>query len=1043
LKIAELSVRRPVFAAVVSLLLVILGTLAAVRLPVREFPDVESPVVSVSTDYRGASSDVIETKITRLIEDQVAGIEGITKLTSVSRDERSIVTIEFNVNRDLEAAANDVRDRVSRVLNNLPDEADLPQVAKQDASADAIMYINLRSPGRSTLELTDYAHRYLVDRFSVVPGVARVNIANERRYAMRVWIARGALAARQLTVADLEGALRAENVELPAGRIESKEREFTLRTVTQLRTADDFRQLVVGRGGDGSLVRLGEVAKVEVASEDDRGFAHSDGLPSVNLAVIPQSKANVLDVAKGVRAEMRSIEATLPPDITIAINVDFSIFVSASMHEVRFTLALALTMVLIVIFGFLGSWRATLIPALTIPVSIIASAMVMAAMGFSINVLTLLGVVLAIGLVVDDSIVVLENIVRRTEQGEAAVLASISGSREIGFAVLAVTTVLVTVFLPISFMPGKLGRLFGEFGISVATAVAFSALIALTLVPMLSSLLFTGHVERGRFATWVDKRFQRLAAWYRGAITMALGHAGLVAFGAIVVAALGVLLWQGVRTDYSPREDRGMVLTLISAPEGSSVAFTKRYVEQVEAFMLEEKKKGNVVRVLARSGAFGNNAANLGIVFTPLTPWNERAKSASQIAAELQAKVANLPGVRVIVQQPPSLPVSGIGNNPVQVVLQGDDFDELARVRDRILDRARVENPQLVGIDSDYKERQPQMRVMVDRNKAADLGISLGNIGRTLETMLGSREVTTYIDRGEEYSVILQASDAERASPTDLDNIYVRSERSGGLVPLASLVKLEEVAGPQDLRRFNRLRAITISSGLAPDYALGDALSYLERVVREEAPAGVRLEYDGESREFKEAGSALLWTFLMALVIVYLVLAAQFESFIHPLVILTTVPLALTGALVGLFVFNATVTVFSGIGAILLVGLAAKNGVLIVEFTNQLRDRGHEFLDAVIEASVIRLRPVLMTSLCSSFGSIPLIIATGAGAESRRALGAVVFFGVTISMVLTLFVVPAVYALIARNTRSPQYVSRMIDKLTAGGGAATVKAQKG
>ena len=1043
MKIAELSVRRPVFAAVVSLLLVILGTLAAVRLPVREFPDVESPVVSVSTDYRGASSDVIETKITRLIEDQVAGIEGITKLTSVSRDERSIVTIEFNVNRDLEAAANDVRDRVSRVLNNLPDEADLPQVAKQDASADAIMYINLRSPGRSTLELTDYAHRYLVDRFSVVPGVARVNIANERRYAMRVWIARGALAARQLTVADLEGALRAENVELPAGRIESKEREFTLRTVTQLRTADDFRQLVVGRGGDGSLVRLGEVAKVEVASEDDRGFAHSDGLPSVNLAVIPQSKANVLDVAKGVRAEMRSIEATLPPDITIAINVDFSIFVSASMHEVRFTLALALTMVLIVIFGFLGSWRATLIPALTIPVSIIASAMVMAAMGFSINVLTLLGVVLAIGLVVDDSIVVLENIVRRTEQGEAAVLASISGSREIGFAVLAVTTVLVTVFLPISFMPGKLGRLFGEFGISVATAVAFSALIALTLVPMLSSLLFTGHVERGRFATWVDKRFQRLAAWYRGAITMALGHAGLVAFGAIVVAALGVLLWQGVRTDYSPREDRGMVLTLISAPEGSSVAFTKRYVEQVEAFMLEEKKKGNVVRVLARSGAFGNNAANLGIVFTPLTPWNERAKSASQIAAELQAKVANLPGVRVIVQQPPSLPVSGIGNNPVQVVLQGDDFDELARVRDRILDRARVENPQLVGIDSDYKERQPQMRVMVDRNKAADLGISLGNIGRTLETMLGSREVTTYIDRGEEYSVILQASDAERASPTDLDNIYVRSERSGGLVPLASLVKLEEVAGPQDLRRFNRLRAITISSGLAPDYALGDALSYLERVVREEAPAGVRLEYDGESREFKEAGSALLWTFLMALVIVYLVLAAQFESFIHPLVILTTVPLALTGALVGLFVFNATVTVFSGIGAILLVGLAAKNGVLIVEFTNQLRDRGHEFLDAVIEASVIRLRPVLMTSLCSSFGSIPLIIATGAGAESRRALGAVVFFGVTISMVLTLFVVPAVYALIARNTRSPQYVSRMIDKLTAGGGAATVKAQKG
>jgi len=1034
LRIAELSVRRPVFAAVVSLMLVILGTLAALRLPVREFPDVESPVVSVSTDYRGASSDVVETKITRVIEDSVAGIEGITKLTSTSRDEKSSVNIEFSVSRDLEAAANDVRDRISRVLPNLPTEADPPQVAKQDASADAIVFINLRSEARNSLELTDYAHRYLIDRFSVVPGVAQVRIGNERRYAMRIWIDRAALAAHELTVADLENALRSENVELPAGRIESKQREFTLRTITRLKTADDFRQLVVGRGGDGSLVRLGEVTKVEVASEDDRGFARSDGLPSINLAVIPQSKANVLEVAAGVRAEMTRIEESLPADIHMSVNVDFSIFVSASMHEVRFTLALALTMVLIVIFGFLGSWRATLIPALTIPVSIIASATVMAALGFSINVLTLLGIVLAIGLVVDDSIVVLENVVRRMEHGEPPVLACISGSREIGFAVIAVTTVLVTVFLPISFMPGKLGRLFGEFGIAVASAVAFSALVALTLVPMLSSILFTKHVERGRFARWVDSRFQRLADWYRRALTAALKNAGIVVFGAVAVAAVGGLLWQGVRTDYSPREDRGIIIVLVNAPEGSSVAYTKRYVEQVEQFLLEEKKQGNVLRVLARSGAFGNNAANLGLVFTPLTPWSERSKSASQIAAELQKKVSTLPGVRVVVQQPPSLPVSGIGNNPVQIVLQGDDFAELAHVRDRILDRARVENPDLIGIDSDYKERQPQMRVIIDRNKAADLGISLGNIGRTLETMLGSREVTTYTDRGEEYNVILQAGNAERASPTDLDNIYVRSERSNELVPLSSLVKVEEVAGPQDLRRFNRLRSITISSGLTPGYSLGEALKYLERVVKEEAPGGVRLEYDGESRELKEAGSALLWTFVMALVIVYLVLAAQFESFIHPFVILTTVPLALTGALVGLFIFNAPVTVFSGIGAVLLVGLAAKNGVLIVEFANQLRDRGRGFVEAVIEASVIRLRPVLMTSLCAAFGSLPLMIATGAGAESRRALGAVVFFGVTISMVLTLFAVPAVYLLIARNTRSPQYVSRMIDALASGKG---------
>ena len=1031
MKLAELSVRRPVFAAVVSLMLVILGTLAAVRLAVREYPDVESPVVSVTTDYRGASSDVVETKITRLIEDQVAGIEGITKLTSTSRDERSTVNIEFSVDRDLEAAANDVRDRISRTLSTLPQEADPPQVAKQDASADPIMFLNLRSPERSSLELTDYAHRYVIDQLSVVPGIARVAIYNERRYAMRVWINRAALAARALTIADIENALRAENVELPAGRIESKQREFTVRTVTRLKTPEEFRELVVGRGRDGSLVRLGEVAKVEVAAEDDRDFARSDGLPSMSLAIIPQSKANIVETAAGVRTEMERIQQTLPPDMRLAVNVDFSAFVSASMHEVRFTLALALLMVLVVIFGFLGNWRATLIPAISIPVSIVASATVMAALGYSINVLTLLGVVLAIGLVVDDSIVVLENIVRRMEQGEVPVLASISGSREIGFAVLAVTTVLVTVFVPISFMPGKLGGLFGEFGISVASAVAFSAIVALTLVPMLSSLLFTGRVERGRFAGWVDARFQRLAGWYRRAVTSAIVHARIVAFGAAVVAGLGVLLWAAVRADYSPREDRGLIIAVISAPEGSSVAYTRRYVEQVEAFMLEEKKQGNALRVLSRSGAFGTKAANLAVVVAPLVPWGERAKSAAQIAADLQRQVANLPGVRVIVVQPPSLPVSGIGSNPVQVVLQGGDFTELARVRDRILDRARAENPRLVGIDSDYKERQPQMRVIVDRDKAADLGISLGNIGRTLETTLGSRKVTTYSDRGEEYNVILQASDTERASPADLENIYLRSERSGELVPLVSLLKIEEMAGPQDLRRFNRLRSITISSNLAPNYTLGEALGYLERVVREEAPAGVRLEYDGESREFRESGSALAWTLLMALVIVYLVLAAQFESFIHPFVILTTVPLALTGALVGLFLFDAPVTVYSGIGAILLVGLAAKNGVLIVEFANQLRDRGEDFLDAVIDASVIRLRPVLMTSLCSAFGSIPLVIATGAGAEGRRALGAVVFFGVTISMVLTLFVVPAVYALIARNTRSPQYVSRLIDKLTA------------
>ena len=1026
--LSDVSVRRPVFAMVLSLLLTIIGLMAASRLSIRETPNVQPPIVSIETVYRGASASVVETKITQVIENQVAGLEGVDTLRSSSQDERSRITIEFSLDRDIESAANDVRDRVSRVLNNLPEEAEPPEVAKVDTTADPIMWLNVASERRSQLELTDYAQRYLVDRFSVVKGVAQVRISGERRYAMRVWLDRQALAARKLTVQDVEDALRAENVELPAGRIESSQREFTLHTDTGLYTPGDFRKLVVGRGEGGYMVRLGEVADVELAAEDLRNVARSDGTPSLSLGIVPQSTANVLEVAQGVKAEMALVADSLPPDIKMGINVDDTVFVSGSINEVIHALVIALALVLIVIYLFLGTVRATLIPAVTIPVSIISASIVMVIAGFSINVLTLLGAVLAIGLVVDDAIVVLENIVRRIELGQPPLLAAVDGSREIGFAVIATTLVLIAVFLPISFIPGNIGRLFGEFGITIAAAIAFSALVSLTLVPMMSSKIFGHGIVRGRVAHAVDRFFKWLSGTYERSLRKSLHAPGLILGAGAAAVLLAVILFRMLPAEYAPAEDRQRVMIILTAPEGSSLQYMEHYLKQVEQIAMVEVEKGNARRMLSRLGNFGGGGdVSVGRVILSLSDFDERKESAQQIAARIRPMLQNLAGVRAVVVTPGGLGIRGFGP-PVQVVLGGGDYQELARWRDIIMAKAS-ENPGLNNLDSDYYARKPQLKVSVDRNRAADLGVSLTSVGRTLETMMGSRIVTTFLDRGEEYNVMLQAREEDRATPSDLTNIYVRSSTTGSLIPLSNLVHIDEVAGPTELKRFDRLRSITISATLNPGYSLGEALDYMEDLVRAELPAHARINYDGESREFKRSGSALYATFVLALVIVFLVLAAQFESFRHPFIIMMTVPLAVTGALLGLWVTSGSINVFSQIGCIMLIGLAAKNGILIVEFANQLRDRGIEFHEAVIEAAAIRLRPVLMTSLCMVFGAVPLLIASGAGAESRSAIGAVIVYGVMFSLVLTLYVVPVVYGYVARNTRSPEYIAHLIDKL--------------
>ncbi len=1033
--ISEISVRRPVFATVISLLLVIFGLISLLRLPIREYPDIDRPVVSISTRYIGASAAIIETRVTQAIEDAVAGIEGILKVESDSEDERSSIRIEFDVARDIDAAANDVRDRVARVISNLPPEADPPEIIKADSSAESVVVLAFSSTSMSGLEITDYAERNLIDRISTVPGVSRVTLGGARRAAMRIWIDREALSARGLTVSDIEDTLRRENIELPAGRLESRAREFSLRTIVGLDTVDDFRKLTIARGADGHLVRLSEVAEVQLAAENDRSYTRTNGQNGIALQVEAQSKSNTLEIARLVRAEVERLQPTLPAGATLIINIDNAIAIEAALHEVLIAIALALVSVLAIIYAFLGSLRATLIPAVTIPVSIIASFVVMYALGYSINVLTLLGVVLAIGLVVDDAIVVLENVHQRTELGEPPMLAAVTGSKEIGFAVIATTLTLAAVFVPISFLPGDLGRLFREFGFTLAAAVLFSALVALTLTPMLASKLPAGEHERSRAARAVDGFFKRVARRYEQSLRSIIVRPWVVLAALLMLMVAGAMTFVSIPAEFAPNADVGRGSVALEGPEGSSFEYMDGYAHQLEAIALKHMKEhGELERAILRVPNFsGGGTVQTGNVNTAravliASDWSERDRSMDEILRDILTEAkSSMPGVRVFPARPGSLGRRS-GTAGIEAVIGGPDYERLSQWSAKLLELAH-QNPGLENVDTNYKERKPQIRVSVDRERAAELGVSLLNVGSTLETVLGGRLVTTYVDRGREYNVILQARDDLRETVTDLTNIRVRSERTGELIPLSNVVTLEEVSGAMRLSRFNRQRAIEIRADLAPGYPLGHAIDWFRATVAKELPAETQLMWDGDAGEYQRTGPQLYLTFVFALVIVFLVLAAQFESFIHPLIIMVTVPLALLGAVFGLKAYGMTINIFSQIAVIMLIGIAAKNGVLIVEFANQLRDRGVEFSEAVIHAAGARLRPILMTSLCTAFGALPFLFASGAGAEQRRPIGIVVFYGTLVSVFLTLLAVPVVYSLFARNTRSPQHAGRLLDRL--------------
>ncbi|MCA3272433.1 MAG: efflux RND transporter permease subunit [Roseomonas sp.] len=1013
--LSDISIKRPVFATVISLMLIVLGVASLFKMPIREYPKIDPPIIQIVTTYRGASAPVVDNQITEILEGAVAGIEGIKNIQSQSRDERSQITLEFRLTRDVDSAANDVRDRVARALARLPEQADTPIVQKVDGDSRPILWIALNSETLSPLDLTDIARRRIVDRLAIVEGVAQVLVLGERRFSMRIWLDRQALAARGLTVQDVEDAIRRENVELPGGRIESTARELTVRTDSRMSTPDQFRQVVVARGTGGAQVLLGEVARVEVGAEDTRGGYRINGRPSIGLGILRQSTANTLAVADGVKAEMERIKPTLPPGVDAIIGYDESLFIAQSIYEVEHALMIALALVVGVIFLFLRSVRATIIPAVAIPVSIVASFLPMAVFGFSVNVLTLLGLVLAIGLVVDDAIVVLENIHRRIELGEDPLLASLLGSREIAFAVIATTLVLVSVFLPLSFMGGNTGRLFTEFGIALAASVLFSGLIALTLTPMMCSKLLRAHEGESMLVRMTEPFFVAMNDGLRWTLDKALRAPVLVMGVSAAMSLFAVVLFNALPKEFAPTEDRGVVIIPTTGPEGASFPYTTEHVIRLESLLQKYIDNGEAYAVFATVGGFQRPAVgNIANVFVRLAPWNERERKQQAIAAEIFPLVAGIPGIRGFALNPPSLGQRGF-QPPLQFVIGGPDYDTLIAWRDVFLEKART-NPRLLNLDHNFKETKPEVRVDIDRRKAADLGISIAAVGRTIETLMGSREVTTYVVGGQEYKVLLQAPDSARLSPYDLQNVFVRTG-SGGLVPLSNVVTLSERARAQTLSRQDRVRAITITASLAPGYSLGEALDFLDRTAREVLPQEARISYLGQSLEFRESSGALYVTFALALLVVFLVLAAQFESFIHPFVILLSTPLAVTGGLLALWVTGQTLNVFSQIGMVLLIGLMAKNGILVVEFANQLRDRGMSIRDAVLEASVVRLRPILMTSIATVLGAVPLAMATGAGAESRQALGVVIVGGITLSTIVTLYAVPALYLLLAPYTK--------------------------
>ncbi len=1027
--LAEVSIRRPVFATVLSLLIVLVGAVSFNRLTVREYPKIDEPVVTVSVRYAGASAEVIESQVTKPLEDSIAGIDGVDVITSISRADQAQISVRFRLEKDADSAAAEVRDRTSRVRNRLPQAIEEPVIAKVEADAFPVIQLAFSSESMTPLQINDLVNRIVKPRLQTVTGVADVRIFGERKYAMRVWLDTDKLASYKLTTQDVEDAISRSNLELPAGRIESQQREFSVTSQTDLVKPAQFGEIGI-KNVNGFSVKVRDVARVQEGAADERTAVRLNGRSAVGVGVIRQATANPLDLSKGVRDVIPKLKSDLPPDLLIDIANDNSVFIDRSVKNVYRTIFEAILLVALVIFVFLRTSRASIIPIITIPVSLIGTFALMALAGFTINTLTLLALVLAIGLVVDDAIVMLENIFRHIEEGMDPFSAGIKGAREIGFAIVTMTATLVAVYAPLAFTPGRTGRLFVEFALALAGAVVVSGFVALTLTPMLCTQLLKHNPKPNRFdrtmervLTSISERYGALLRWIVTArfqppadsrhfgqrVKGFIFQARWIVLAVMAISAVGiVLVFPTMKQELSPMEDRGVILASVNAPDGSTLEYTNRYARALE-------KMGQPFKEFDRIFAnVGNPTVAQASVVYRTVDWDERTRSTMDMARELQPQFNALPGVTAFSITPPSLG-QGSRERPLNFVIQtSDSYQNLNTVVRQMLDEM-AKNPGIMSPDVDLRLNKPELRIEVERDKAADLGVSVQVVAKAIETLLGGRNVTRYKRDAEQYDVIVQTEAGGRTTPQDIDRIYVRG-RNDAMIPLSALVKIRESVSPRELNHFGQRRSVSITASLAPDYSLGEALKFMDQTATRVLKTGYSTDLNGTSREFRNSQGALAIVFVLALVFIFLVLAAQFESFVDPLVIMLSVPLSMIGALLALKWSGGSLNVYSQIGLITLVGLITKHGILIVEFTNQLRWQGMEMIDALVKASAQRLRPILMTTGAMVLGALPLALAHGAGAESRTQIGWVIVGGMSLGTLLTVFVVPTIYTLFARKT---------------------------
>ena len=1006
MQLPEISIRRPVFATVLSLLVLLIGAVSFTKLPVREYPKIDEPVVTVSVKYAGASAEVIESQIAKPLEDSIAGIDAVDVITSISRAEQAQITVRFRLEKDADAAAAEVRDRTSRVRNKLPQAIEEPVIAKVEADAFPVIWLAFSSDTHTPLQINEMVTRIAKPRLQTVTGAADVRIYGERKYAMRVWLDPDRLAAYRLTTQDAEDALRRSNLEVPAGRIESRQREFSVTSNTDLKSPAQFGEIVIKTVG-GFPVKLRDVARIEEGAADERTSVRLNGRHAISAGVIRQATANPLELSAGVREMLPKLEADLPKGISISVANDNSVFIDRSVKNVFKTIVEAVVLVALVIFIFLRTVRASIIPIVTIPVSLIGTFALMALAGFTVNTLTLLALVLAIGLVVDDAIVVLENIYRHIEEGEDPFSAAIKGAKEVGFAVVAMTLTLAAVYAPLAFTPGRTGRLFIEFALALAGAVIVSGFIALTLSPMMCSQLLRHNPNPWFFDRWMEKLLTALSGGYERLLRIVLRQRWIVL---LVMAGVGVAIWTilpGMKRELAPLEDRGVILNVINSPDGATMEYTNKYASAIERIGQSYPEFDRIFVVM------GNPTVSVANVFYRAIPWEDRKRTTLEMAREMQPRINSLPGVSAFPITPPSLG-QGFRERPVNfVILTSDSYENLSQVTRQFLDEI-AKNPGFLTPDVDLRLNKPELKIDVDRDKASDLGVNVDVVARAIETMLGGRQVTRYKREGDQYDVIVQTQSVGRDTPDDVERIFVRG-RNDTMIPLASLVKVREAVAPRELNHFSQRRAVAITANLAPNYSLGEALDFLDQVGKRVLKPGYTTDVNGISREFKKSQGSLTIVFMLALLFIFLVLAAQFESFVDPFVIMLSVPLSMIGALLALKWSNGSLNVYSQIGLITLVGLITKHGILIVEFANQMRENGMEMMEATIKAASQRLRPILMTTGAMVLGAVPLALSTGAGAESRIQIGWVIVGGMSLGTVLTIFVVPTMYTLLARK----------------------------